>query len=308
MKKKMLGLGITIVVIAALAVAIIWSDKEDVADISQEKDMEETVISEYDTIEENSIPSSTEESIQSDKEELAEQNEEQENPFTVQEKAEESAESETPGELAESETPDASAKPEDSANQEAALVITTNSGVEIPRLERFNNAGLNGEAASDEIQDWFGDAGDIDSPGYIKVTECADAMNELTEAMEITGGFLPLQDSISFSFTDKYASAGDLVLRRDFDNGYYTIGINYDMSDAEGFYPTEDGKDALTLLCSVVSSTPVELAEFLYQESFVVEECMTSEDSWVAVGDCLVQWGGYNSNESDELVYKVKGK
>ncbi len=54
--------------------------------------------------------------------------------------------------------------------------------------------------------------------------------------------------------------------------------------------------------------TPSELAEFLYEESFVAEDCMTSEDSWVTVGDCQVQWGGYQGNELDELVYRVKAK
>lgn len=187
--------------------------------------------------------------------------------------------------------------------------VASNSGVTIPVLNKFNAAGLDPDCAKDDgMQDWFGYVGDENAPGYQNVTACADVMNELTEALDISGGFLPQQDHISFSFADIYAETGDLELRRDFDNGYYTIGINYDMSDSEAFYPIEDGKDALTLLCSVISSTPTELAEFLYEESFVVEECVTSETTWVAVGDCLVQWGGYDSNGEDVLVYKVKAK
>lgn len=187
--------------------------------------------------------------------------------------------------------------------------IVSNNGVDIPVLNKFNAAGLNPDCANnDGMQDWFGYVGDTNAPGYVNVTACAEAMNELTEALEISGGFLPQQDHISFSFTDVNTETGDLELRRDFENGYYTIGINYDMSDSESFYPTEDGKDVLTLLCSVVSSTPSELAEFIYEESFVTEEYMTSETEWVAVGDCLVQWGGYDGNGMDVLFYKVKGK
>lgn len=187
--------------------------------------------------------------------------------------------------------------------------IVSNSGVDIPVLNKFNYAGLDPDCVNDDgMQDWFGYVGDADAPGYVNVTACADAMNELTEALDISGGFLPQQDHISFSFTDIYAETGDLELRRDFENGYYTIGINYDMSDSEAFYSVEDGKDALTLLCSVVSSTPSELAEFLYEESFVVEECMTSETEWITVGDCMVQWGGYDGNDTDVLVYRVKSK
>lgn len=187
--------------------------------------------------------------------------------------------------------------------------IASNSGVTIPVLNKFNTAGLDPDCAKDDgMQDWFGYVGDENAPGYQNVTACGKAMNELTEALDISGGFLPQQDHISFSFTDINAETGDLELRRDFENGYYTIGINYDMSDSESFYPVEDGKDVLTLLCSVVSSTPSELAEVLYEESFVVEECMTSETEWVTVGDCLVQWGGYDGNETDVLVYRVKAK
>lgn len=187
--------------------------------------------------------------------------------------------------------------------------IASNCGVAIPVLNKFNGAGLDPDCAKDDgMQDWFGYVGDEKAPGYQNVTVCGEAMNELTEALEVSGGFLPQQDHISFSFTDINAETGDLELRRDFENGYYTIGINYDMSDSESFYPVEDGKDVLTLLCSVISSTPSELAEFLYEESFVVEECMTSETEWVTVGDCLVQWGGYDGNETDVLVYRVKAK
>ena len=122
--------------------------------------------------------------------------------------------------------------------------IASNSGVEIPVLNKFNAAGLDPDCANDDgTQDWFGYVGDEDAPGYVNVTACADAMNELTEALDISGGFLPQQDHISFSFTDVNAEIGDLELRRDFENGYYTIGINYDMSDSEAFYPVEDGKD-----------------------------------------------------------------
>lgn len=187
--------------------------------------------------------------------------------------------------------------------------VTSNSGVEIPVLNKFNTAALDPSCNSDDgTQDWFGYVGDENTAGYQNVTACAAAMEELVEAMDISGGFLPQQENISFSFTDMYAETGDLELRRDFDNGYYTIGINYDMSDAESFYPVEDGKDALTLLCSIVSSTPSELAEFLYQESFVSEEPATSETTWITVGDCLVQWGGYDGNGEDMLVYKIKAK
>ena len=187
--------------------------------------------------------------------------------------------------------------------------VASNSGVEIPVLNKFNAAGLNPDCNTDDgTQDWFGYVGDENAAGYQNVTACATAMEELVEAMDISGGFLPQQENISFSFTDMYAETGDLELRRDFDNGYYTIGINYDMSDSESFYPVEDGKDALTLLCSVVSSTPSELAEFLYQESFVSEEPATSETTWITVGDCLVQWGGYDGNDEDVLVYKIKAK
>lgn len=187
--------------------------------------------------------------------------------------------------------------------------VVSNSGVEIPVLNKFNAAGLDPDCNTDDgTQDWFGYVGDENAAGYQNVTACAIAMEELVEAMDISGGFLPQQENISFSFTDMYAETGDLELRRDFDNGYYTIGINYDMSDSESFYPVEDGKDALTLLCSVVSSTPSELAEFLYQESFVSEEPATSETTWITVGDCLVQWGGYDGNGEDVLVYKIKAK
>lgn len=187
--------------------------------------------------------------------------------------------------------------------------VASNSGVEIPVLNKFNAAGLDPDCNTDDgTQDWFGYVGDENAAGYQNVTACATAMEELVEAMGISGGFLPQQENISFSFTDMYAETGDLELRRDFDNGYYTIGINYDMSDSESFYPVEDGKDALTLLCSVVSSTPSELAEFLYQESFVSEEPTTSETTWITVGDCLVQWGGYDGNGEDVLVYKIKAK
>ncbi len=65
--------------------------------------------------------------------------------------------------------------------------------------------------------------GDENAPGYVNANACGVAMSELTDAMDISGGFLPQQDHISFSFTDAYASTGDLELRRDFDNGYYTI-------------------------------------------------------------------------------------
>ncbi len=186
--------------------------------------------------------------------------------------------------------------------------VATNSGVVIPVLNKFNYAGIDSEFAGndDGTQDWFGYAGDTEAPGYKNVTACATAMNELTEELGISGGFLPQWDHISFSYTDQYASLGDLELRRDFANGYYTVGINYDMSDSEQFYSVEDGMDVLTLLCSVVSSTPAELAEFLYEESFVAEECVTSETTWVTVGDCQVQWGGYNGDEGDVLVYRIK--
>ena len=187
--------------------------------------------------------------------------------------------------------------------------VASNSGVEIPVLNKFNAAGLDPDSNTDDgTQDWFGYVGNENAAGYQNVTACAKAMEELVEAMDISGGFMPQQENISFSFTDIYAETGDLELRRDFDNGYYTIGINYDMSDSESFYPVEDGKDALTLLCSVVSSTPFELAEFLYQESFVSEEPATSETTWITVGDCLVQWGGYDGNGEDVLVYKIKAK
>ena len=187
--------------------------------------------------------------------------------------------------------------------------IVTDSGVEIPVLNKFNEAGLDPDCAegdADGDMDWFGYAGDEDAPGYANVEACATAMNDLTAALGIDGGFLPQQEHISFSFTDQYASLGDLELRRDFESGYYTIGINYDMSDSEQLYSVEAGKEVLTLLCSIVSSTPAELAEFLYNESFVNEECLTSETTWVTVGDCQVQWGGYNGNELDMLVYRVR--
>lgn len=187
--------------------------------------------------------------------------------------------------------------------------VASNSGVEIPVLNKFNAAGLDPDCNTDDgTQDWFGYVGNENAAGYRNVTACAEAMEELVEAMDISGGFLPQQENISFSFTDMYAETGDLELRRDFDNGYYTIGINYDMSDSESFYPVEDGKDALTLLCSVVSSTPSELAEFLYQESFVFEAPVTSETTWITVGDCLVQWGGYDGNGEDVLLYRIKAK
>lgn len=189
--------------------------------------------------------------------------------------------------------------------------VVTSSGVEIPVLNKFNEAGLNPTYAESDEEgdwDWFGYAGSEDAPGYRNVEACAAAMKDLAEALNIEGGFLPQQEHISFSYTDQYASVGDLELRRDFENGYYTVGINYDMSDSEQLYSTESGKEVLTLLCSVFSSTPSELAEFLYNESFVAEEFTTSETEWVAVGDCLVQWGGYNCNEQDMLVYRVKAK
>lgn len=185
--------------------------------------------------------------------------------------------------------------------------ISTDSGVEIPVLNKFNSAGLDPDCReSDGMQDWFGYVGDTSAPGYVNVTACGEAMNELTETLGISGGFLPQEDHISFSFENIYAETGDLELRRDFENGYYTIGINYDMSDSESFYAVADGMDVLTLLCSVISSTPDELADFLYEESFVSEECVTDETTWVTVGDCQVQWGGYNGNDTDVLVYRVK--
>ncbi len=324
MNKKVLGFGGAILAIVVLvAIFLISGQKNEM--VMPKSDTQ--VIAQGDTVIETTVPESeSKEEVfgenQTETENQPKDSVNHENPSTesgLTEEPEQPDEPSSPNQSNESNEP---SEPEDSSPEENETPdstlgneltfdesITSNNGVDIPVLNQFNDAGLDPEGADDNgMQDWFGYVGDSDSPGYVNVTMCADAMNELTEAMDITGGFLPQEDHISFSFTDVYASNGDIELRRDFENGYYTIGINYDMSDSESFYSVEDGMDALTLLCSVVSSTPAELAEFLYQESFVVEECMTAEDTWVTVGDCQVQWGGYGGNDADELVYKIKGK
>lgn len=193
--------------------------------------------------------------------------------------------------------------------------IVTDNNIEVPVLNKFNEAGLNPICAEDESQDWFGYIGDIEAAGYQNVKRCATAMNDLTEALGVSGGFVPQWNHIGFSFSNMEAEVGDIELRRDFDSGYYTIGINYDMSEGTDIYGREiesyevqDGQDVLILLCSVISSTPAELADFLYAESFENEEEQTTETAWIVVGDCQVQWGGYNANGMDELVYRIKSK
>ena len=325
MKKKALGFGVVAVAIVALAAVLLLPGKKDNTQvISQGESVAETTVGESesgeDGLERTENPS--EDSVNHENSETKAQVTEESEQADAQGSPNQSNEPDEPSSPDESNKPNEPGEPGDSSPGESETPdstvgddltfdesIPSNNGIEIPVLNQFNDAGLDPVGGDDNgMQDWFGTVGDSDSPGYVNVTVCADAMNELTEAMDISGGFLPQQDHISFSFTDVYASNGDIELRRDFENGYYTIGINYDMSDSESFYPVEDGMDVLTLLCSVVSSTPAELAEFLYQESFVVEECMTSEDIWVTVGDCQVQWGGYGGNDADELVYKIKGK
>ncbi len=316
MKKKIWGIVVGLVAVIVLVSALVILGRKDVGVMSEaetetiaQEDNIETIVAESEAAGNGETEDPIEEQTVNQPNAQPEEQGDNDNQGT---KATTATEQETAAEL--ESIGSSSSQPPDNVDTTLGDDLTyeesipSNSGVNIPVLNKFNSAGLNPDCANDDMQDWFGYVGDSDSPGYVNVTVYADAMNELTEAMNITGGFLPQQEYISFSFTDIYASTSDLKLRRDFENGYYTIGINYDMSDSESFYPVEDGKDALTLLCSVISSTPSELSEFLYQESFVVEESMTSEDTWVAVGDCLVQWGGYNSSDGDVLIYKIKAK
>ncbi len=70
--------------------------------------------------------------------------------------------------------------------------VTSNSGVEIPVLNKFNVAALDPECEdSNGMQDWFGYVGDENASGYVNANACGVAMNELTDAMGISGGFLP---------------------------------------------------------------------------------------------------------------------
>ena len=183
--------------------------------------------------------------------------------------------------------------------------ITSHNGISIATLNKFNNAGLY-NPPSDYLYsyDWFGYFGEngngVSDPS---VENVVNNLINIENTCSFQQGYTVWNDTIYMHFVTGGA-AGELELRRHPSNGYYTIAINYDMSAGVGSeISVEDGRDALLGLCAIISSTPSELEEAIYNDSFV-DSATLSFDYYTTIGDCQVI--NYYGEENVTMVYAIK--
>lgn len=181
--------------------------------------------------------------------------------------------------------------------------ITSHNGITISTLNKFNNAGLyNPPSEYVSSYSWFGYFDEYADACDPSVQNVVDNLINIENTCSFQQGYTVWNDTIYMHFVTGGA-AGELELRRHPSNGYYTIAINYDMSAGVGSeISVEDGRDSLLGLCAIISSTPSELEDAIYNNSYV-EVAFT--DSYVTIGDCQVKVD-MNNTWQNHLVYIIK--
>ena len=163
-----------------------------------------------------------------------------------------------------------------------------NIGVSIPTLGAFNKEALNANTDG-----WAGD--DSTTEGHNAgqtVFDTADAIESAVKNLGVTcdTGMVVQNNALEWAYTT-YGSMNSFELHREPSNNRYRLEVNIRLCDGTVLDGTDIGpinRDILKYLCSVVSSTPDTLANYIY-EVLEVDGSKISTSSWTSVGDCNIK-------------------
>lgn len=173
----------------------------------------------------------------------------------------------------------------------------------IPTLAEFNWQALKSSLPG-ETDFWIGDMSDQEAFNTLDQT-LYDIRMALAEAGVINSrtsqAFFWVGYQISFDWVS-YSTYHDFALNRDpHREGKYTLTIAADL--VEDIFAMQDlapyNRDILLTLCTVVSSTPKELYDYLYTTIYE-DSSQASTTKYVQVGDCAVRFAGEQSYYQSE--------
>lgn len=181
--------------------------------------------------------------------------------------------------------------------------ITSPNGATLNKLASFNEAGLyNPKMEFVDNYEWLGYYNNND-PNDLQALAIKDGWYDNMDAMcyalwgtndrsQMGETYFYWNDLISFKY-GAYGGVGDFELERHPELGYYTMSINFDMSQNVVKFTPEDHRSVLLSLCAMISSTPIELEDAIYRDSFAKgDPFIAEENNWSTIGDCEVQWAG----------------
>ena len=182
--------------------------------------------------------------------------------------------------------------------------ITTDSGYTVPILSEFNSSGMNLDNS------WAGPWGEADATMQI-MANTIDGYDEHHRGAS-NDFFMPNDNTFEWYSTSMDGSP-EMEIRKC--GNYYMLiinGPNMDVATAHsmgwgGVNETNAmyARDALTVMLSLVSSTPQELQSAIIRDMFT-QTCI-SDSSYTKVGDCSImasEWDFENGNCI--MVYKIR--
>lgn len=179
-------------------------------------------------------------------------------------------------------------------------IYLSNVGMSIPTLEEFNNVGL----VPGQNNWWTGAEGDKKALSdmnriYLTCDTIMETLGRQGVSQESVNGFTVSQGAIWWSWNG--ADNHYFELTRDRVNGYYVLTINQSLKDAPyGQYNLANwNKDIVKYLCTIVSSEPETLYNYIYD--CIYGSSPIYDSKYITVGDCKLKMDKYFIIENEDI-------